>query len=214
MCFMPMGTRFKEEDVIRAAFELVRRHGWEGLSARAIAEELRSSTMPIYSTLKSMNSLEEEVIKKAFSLLRETMHTVRTGDRWLDFGLGYVLFAREERHLFRCIHQERYIHLHSKYCFPQYEKNYQTLRGQPLFKGIEEKDFRWITHARYVFVHGIAAQINLGLLDMSEADLIDYLKDIQATLLKGVKAGRRKDGPAYKYMRFMENRKCGGKTDG
>lgn len=212
---MPNETKFKQEDVIGAAFELVRRHGWEGLSARAIAEELGSSTMPIYSTLKSMDSLEEEVIKKAFSLLRQSMHTVRTGDQWLDFGLGYVLFAKEERHLFRCIHQERYIHLHEKYCFPQYEKNYQTLRSYPLFKGLNEKDIGWITYTRYSFVYGISSLINSGLLDMSEANLVEYLKDIQTTLLKGVNEVRSNDKePSYGYMKFMTNRKCGGKADG
>jgi AcrR family transcriptional regulator len=209
---MPSETKFKQEDVIGAAFELVRRYGWEGLSARAIAEELGSSTMPIYSTLKSMDSLEEEVIKKAFSLMRQYMHTERTGDQWLDFGLGYVLFAKEERNLFRCIHQERYIHLHEKYCFPQYEKNYQTLRSYPLFKGLNEKDIEWLTHARFSFVYGIASLLNLGLLDMSEDYLVSYLKDMQTTLLEGVKGrGKNKEKPSYGYMKFVEKRKCGRK---
>jgi len=211
---MPSEAKFKQEDVVVAAFELVRRYGWDGVSARAIAEELGSSTMPIYSTLRSMTSLEEEVIKKAFSLLRDSMHTERTGDQWLDFGLGYVLFARDERNLFRFVHQERYAHLHEKYCFPQYEKNYQILRNYPLFKGLDEQDIRWIAYTRYSFVFGIASLINIGLLDMSEADLIDYLKDIQATLLKGVKGKAVGKRPSYEYMKFMANRTYRRKADG
>jgi len=207
---MPGEAKFKQEDIIGTAFDLVRRHGWEGLSARAIAEELGSSTMPIYSTLKSMNSLEEEIIKKAFSLLRESMHTERTGDKWLDFGLGYVLFAKEERNLFRCIHQERYIHLHEKYCFPQYKKNYETLRSYPSFKGLNEREIEWIVHARYSFVFGIASLLNLGLLDLQETGLIAYLRDIQATLVKGIKGGSKgKDHLSFEHMNLTAKRTCG-----
>jgi AcrR family transcriptional regulator len=208
-------TKFRQEDIIEAAFDLVRRYGWEGLSARAIAKELGASTMPIYSTLKSMGSIEEEVIKMAFSLLRQSMHMERTGDRWLDFGLGYVLFAREERNLFRCIHQERYTHLHEKYCFPQYSKNYETLRSYPSFRTLNEKEIEWVAYARYTLVHGMASLMNLGLLDIAEADVIEYLRDIQATLLAGVKARGKCGGKhPYRYMRFIANGKCGGNIDG
>ena len=210
---MPGKTKFTQEDLIETAFDLVRKYGWEGLSARAIAEKLGSSTMPIYSTLKSMNSLEEEVIRKAFSLLRESMHTRRTGDQWLDFALGYVLFARDERNLFRCIHQERYIHLHEKYCFPQFEKNSQTLGNYPAFKGMDEKNFEWIMHTSYFLVYGIASRLNLGLLDMPEDSLIQYLKDIQTTLLKGVKESRKSGKHLSHDYIPISKRKCERMTD-
>ena len=191
---MPSESRFKQDDIIESAFRIVRQFGWEGLSARSIAEELGSSTMPIYSSLKSMNSLEEEVVKRSFILMREYMHTERTNDQWLDFGLGYVLFAKEERNLFRCLHQERYIHLHEKFCFPQYQKNYQTLLKSPSFQAMSPDEQHWLAYTRYAFVYGIASLINVGLLSLSDMEIESYLRDIQMTLRNGM--GHTKN---YKY---------------
>ncbi len=62
---MPPKNRFAEDDIINAAFRVVRQNGMETLSFRMVAKELSSSTMPVYTFIKSEKNLEEEVIKKA-----------------------------------------------------------------------------------------------------------------------------------------------------
>ncbi|MGD9151230.1 MAG: TetR/AcrR family transcriptional regulator, partial [Desulfobacterales bacterium] len=62
---MPRKTQFTAEDVVIAAFELVKEKGLAGLSAPAVAEKMGCSTMPIYSHFKNMQALEDEVVKKA-----------------------------------------------------------------------------------------------------------------------------------------------------
>ncbi len=68
---MPADTKISREDIIDAAFEIVRKGGWAQLSARSIAKRLKSSTMPIYSQFKTMEMLEDEVVKKAVTLQAE-----------------------------------------------------------------------------------------------------------------------------------------------
>ena len=100
---MPPKVKFEREHIINAAFNIVRKHGWQGLSARTLAEQLNSSTRPIYTHLKSMKDLEYEVVKKAMALLEEYINQPRTGDMWTDQGLGSVLFAKHEKELFKAI---------------------------------------------------------------------------------------------------------------
>ena len=59
---MPPKTRFTLKDVMDAALSVVRREGIDKLTARAIADELQSSTMPIYSCGKTMFEIEEEIV--------------------------------------------------------------------------------------------------------------------------------------------------------
>ena len=56
---MPRKTKYSAEDVVMAAFELVREKGLAGLSAPAVAKKMGCSTMPIYSHFENMQALEE-----------------------------------------------------------------------------------------------------------------------------------------------------------
>ena len=61
---MPPTVQFTREEVIDAAFEIVRHQGLEKLSARLVAGALKSSTTPIYSLFGSTEALEIDVLKK------------------------------------------------------------------------------------------------------------------------------------------------------
>ncbi len=100
---MPPKFKFTRAEIVDAAFKLVREKGWAVLSTRSLAEVLGSSARPIYSHFKSMGELEEEIAKRGVDLLYKYMIQERTGDPWHDHGIGYVLFAQEEKRLFRLI---------------------------------------------------------------------------------------------------------------
>ena len=55
---MTSKVKYTHENIVEAAFQVVRSDGIEKLSARAIAKQLNSSTMPIYHHIKSMKNLE------------------------------------------------------------------------------------------------------------------------------------------------------------
>ena len=162
--------QFSRNDIIEAAFNLVRKQGWQGLSARAIANELNSSTRPIYDYLDSMKQIESEVVKKALDYFVAFLSRERTGDKWLDQALGYVLFAQEEKHLFRCINDEKHIRMQK-----QFAKEHWTALGEQLadderFSKLPAKIKSRIRLARWIFVHGMAFLVNSGWFELSESD--------------------------------------------
>ena len=93
---MPRKAQFSAEDVVTAAFELVRENGLPGLSAPAVANKMGCSTMPIYSHFQNMQALEDEIVKKAWKLSMEYKSKTYTGDVWIDQGIGYVRFSKDE----------------------------------------------------------------------------------------------------------------------
>jgi AcrR family transcriptional regulator len=95
---------FTKEAVIDTAFALAREKGWGAVSARSIARRLGSSTMPIYSSLKSMEEIERETRKRAEILLQEYQTRPYTENPSLSLAVGYVAFARQEPHLFRFLY--------------------------------------------------------------------------------------------------------------
>jgi AcrR family transcriptional regulator len=104
---MTQRTTFTREMIIEAAFSLTREAGWAGVTARTIAQKLGSSTMPLYSSLKSMEEIEREVRKRAEELMHDYQRRPFADERLLSSAVGYVVFARDEPNLFRFLFVDR-----------------------------------------------------------------------------------------------------------
>lgn len=98
---MPPRVEYDRETLVEAAVRLVRQEGWEQLSARTLAGALGCSTRPVYTAFASMQELVDAVAERVFELLHERMSEPSTGKTFVDMGIGYVAFAREEPMLFR-----------------------------------------------------------------------------------------------------------------
>ncbi len=199
---MPPKQRFCAADVADAAFAVVRRSGWKGLSARTIATELNASTRPIYDHLRSMQAIEEEVVHRVLNMFFEYLSTPATGDRWLDQALGYLRFAREEKHLFRCINDEQHIQIQKKLTRPMWQALGQQLDEDPRFADLAPALKNHIRKVRWFFLHGMAHLVNTGWFAIAEDDAEaaaatvetltqEFLQDVNAVIYEGF-AGRKK----------------------
>ncbi|MEJ2642525.1 MAG: TetR/AcrR family transcriptional regulator, partial [Desulfosarcinaceae bacterium] len=112
---MPPKFKFTEDEIVDTALDLIRSKSWNALTTRTLAEHLGSSARPIYSYFKSMQALDEAVAQKGVMLLYAHMVRNRTGDPWQDHGIGYVLFAQKEKHLFKGLNDEKRIRYFKKY---------------------------------------------------------------------------------------------------
>jgi AcrR family transcriptional regulator len=157
---MPPKFKFTKDAIIDAGLKMVRQKGWGALTARSLAEELGSSSKPIYSYFKSMEQLEEEIVRKAVDLLYQYMTHKRTGEPWIDHGIGYVLFAHEEKPLFRGIYDEKHIDFFKKYEDFIWKAMTDSLSDYPPFKGLSEDQIYLIQVTRWLFAQGLAFQVS------------------------------------------------------
>jgi AcrR family transcriptional regulator len=192
---MPPKPKFAREDVVEAAFNLVRKHGWDGLSARSIAQELNSSTQPIYSHLKSIKDLKKEIVKKIYELLFSYGTTKRTGDPWVDVGLGYVLFAKEEKQLFRCLGDEERMPLFKKYADKSFSAVTETLSNYPPFQGLSNEQIDKVRRLGFIFAFGLAVLVNRSFTKTltCEEEIACFIRMADQTILKGFKATLEED---------------------
>jgi AcrR family transcriptional regulator len=104
---MAQPTTFTRDRIVEAALELTREEGWNAVTVRAIAKRLGSSTMPIYSHLRSIDEVESAVRMKARALLVDYQQREWTPDALMNLAFGYIAFARDETKLFRFLFIER-----------------------------------------------------------------------------------------------------------
>jgi AcrR family transcriptional regulator len=192
---MPPKPRFTKEDVVDAAFSIVREHGWGALSQRSIAKKLNASIGPIYSHLKSMRNLEDEVMKKAYELVHEYMATPRTGDKALDQGVGYVMFAKEEKKLFRGFFDERLVPIRRKYSLRLYKSMDEALFDHPHYEGLSRKQIEEYRKKILLFGYGLAVFINTSFLETvtSEEEIIEIIRETAEMLSIGFRETLKKN---------------------
>ena len=193
---MPPKIKYSEDDIINAAFSVVRKSGWKNCTARSIAKELGSSTMPIYSCIASMGELKKKFLQKATDLLIDYQTRGKTDIDFLDMGVGYVLFAKEEKNLFRLMfndvlaehtdkknNRDAYFATFQAYTF---ETLLERLAHSDALSGFSKEEKEKILYQAWIFSHGLAVIINNGLRpDFDEETIIATLREFGKTLIAG-----------------------------
>jgi AcrR family transcriptional regulator len=179
-------TKFSEDAIVDAAFSIVRDGGVGELSTRSIAERLGCSTMPVYTYFKSKKNLTEKVIERAYEMLYEYQTTERSGDPYLDMGIGYVLFARDERHLFRCMNDKPYVDILKKHNRRHYGSLIEKLSESWFVQGMSEPEVRKFFKQGWIYSHGLAQLINIDFYpDMDEQEIHDLILYTGQRYIKG-----------------------------
>lgn len=171
----------EREDLVQAALDLIRKAGWEGVSARSLAASLGLSTMPIYTLVPSMDTLWEACLLEVARLMDKAQHVKRSDNPALDLAIGYVAFAQEEPKLFTFLlsaagDMDRVIK--EAAASPDFEKDKPAaeLLGQVFrdLPGPGQRDS--FVFRSWIFTHGLADLVSSGRLALSEAEIAGHLE--------------------------------------
>lgn len=159
---------YTRERVVDAAFEQIRENGWQSVSARSIADRLGSSTMPIYSHLRSIAELEQALREKARELLQDYQSRRWTHDPLLDTAFGYIVFARDEHHIFRFLYLER-PEVIGESGLENLKESFTSQFGEggPQAEALAQLDataHEALMKHTWIFTHGLAVLVNTGAL--------------------------------------------------
>ena len=172
----PKETTFTRDTVLQAALDVVRRRGWNALTARGVAERLGASVAPVYSTFGSMENLLRETLKETRRLLQEYSSRAYSEIPFLNIGAGIVSFARDEPMLYQALFQTRH--------------GFQDIVGD-----VNASILSWMK-----------ADAQLGLLsDASRERLYDNIGYYTMGLAAAVAAGRVADVSADAIIRLLKN---------
>lgn len=173
--------QFTKPDVVQAAFEVVQNQGLRGLTARNVATQLGSSTAPVYAHFENMKDLEVAAVRKARDLLIDYVSRPHTDRGFLSMGVGIAKFARDHPQLYRAIFLER--------------KEFRIVVDEfllaiadefakdPRFGSMAEEDSKQMLTKMWVFTHGLASLLCVGLVDDESDEYIVSLLDSVGTVV-------------------------------
>ncbi len=178
---------FTREMIIEAAYQLTRERGWASVTARAVAQKLGSSTMPLYSSLKSMDDVEHEVRMRAQALMQDYQRRPYSQETLLNAAVGYVVFARDESNLFRFLYVDLPVNRSSNPEAPRGEGRDPVALGGVVDLADQTatamKDPRVLKS--WIFTHGLASLISGGVLELPTERIANLLIEAGAAFYAG-----------------------------
>ena len=97
-------NKFTKAEMVEAALQVVRAKGLGGLTAKTMAEELGTSTQPVFTCFGSMDGVKREAYAAAVRVYdRYTDAGLHQENPFLGVGMQYIRFAQEEPELYRLL---------------------------------------------------------------------------------------------------------------
>lgn len=156
---MPPRAKFSHEQIIDAAYELVRQQGLEALSARTLAACLGTSTAPLFTAFHNIEEIQNLVIDRAKALYDKYMQEgLCLQPPFKGAGRKYVEFAKDEPELFKLLFMRGNGGGDYTHYFPSgfvYEDKIMGVLTDGY--GIENQAAKNLYNHLSVYVHGIAS---------------------------------------------------------
>lgn len=174
---MPPKVKITKEDVLSAAFDLVRQGGMAALNARAIAKALRCSTQPIFRVFDSMEDLRGAVmgrIGEAYSDYFDSYIQKQDGPPYKATGLAYIHFAKDEKELFKILFMRDRTgegRMETDHSFDVAVERIMAATG------LDYETASRFHLDMWVFVHGIATMLATSYLDLGDELISELMTD-------------------------------------
>lgn len=171
---MPPKPKCSKEDIICAAYEIVKESGINAVVAREVGKKLGTTAGPIFTFFSGMDELKEEVYQMAKQQCLDYLKpSLEYTPAFKEFGMRWIRFARENPRVYELLflmkgtEREAYGFLN-----PDFLEVLAPMKTE-LVKtfGISESDAESLIRDMCIFAQGIATFFVNGLGEFSEEDI-------------------------------------------
>ena len=176
---MPAMKKVSREAIVDAAVEILREGGAAAINARSVAKKLGCSTQPIYMSFRNMDELKAAMTQRAVALhTRHVRDSLRVHEdsgsvysqysRYSTYGMGFVKFAAEEKHLFR------WLYLDGEQPAPHQDDVLlpEIIAAMVSEYGYTEEQAGKLHRDMAYYAYGLAILANTGHLNLTDAELL------------------------------------------
>ena len=196
---MPPKAKFTKEEIVDAAFHIVKTDGFEALTSRALGTRLGSSARPIFTVFQSMDEVQQAVIEAAKALYKGY---VDQGLMWehpfKGVGTQYILFSIQEPKLFQLLFMTEQPQIPDfSGVLPLIEESYEEIllsiqNDYGISRHLAEK----LYHHLWIYTHGIATLCATKMCRFTGEEISSEMciRDrVCTSILKNIKEGQSND---------------------
>lgn len=184
---MPPKAKFTKEEIIKAALEIVRIDGVNGLTARSLGLKLGSSSRPIFTIFASMEEVQQAVIEAAKSLYKEYVQKgLKDKPAFKGVGTQYIMFSVNEPKLFQLLfmaEQKQLLNLSN--ILPNIDDNYEAILSSIINEyGVDEIIAKNLYQHLWIYTHGIATLFATKMCNLTSNQINSMITEVFISLLK------------------------------
>lgn len=181
-------NKFTKEEMVNAALQVVRLNGIDRLTAKTMADELGTSTQPIFTAFGSMDTVRQEVYDSAIRLYdKYTTAGLKEKIPFLGVGMQYIRFAWDEPELYRFLFLTRT--QNNKYSAMTAMRRLQALVRPTLMNVYRITDEEADIYFRdlWFVVHSLSTLIVTGDCPYSDREIGQILTGFSISICKSIK---------------------------
>lgn len=188
---MPPKNKFTRDQIIQAALGLVREQGLAGLTARALADQLGSSSKVIFGQFENMEDLTRSVIRAAeFVLVQYIRSALEQVKPFRAVGMAYIQFASQEPQLFQILYLNPHPYPMNSFedFLPQKDYSYQDVLASITEEyGLSLQEAEELYQHLFIYSHGLASMSAAGSYRFQQEEIIERMTQICLALIKEMK---------------------------
>ena len=164
--------------ILDTAFAMTREEGFANVTARKVAAKAGCSTQPIFRVYKNMDELWGAVYDRAAAFFDDyySLYPRMGNAPFVNLGMAYIAFAREERHLFELLFVKG---------GPGKKSMYELLNGSAgnvvyeinLAEAAGCLDPGDLFMKMWIFIHGVACMTLTGDYDLTDVQTQELLEE-------------------------------------
>ena len=186
---MPPKAKFTREEIVEAAFNIVKTDGLEALTSRALGTRLGSSARPIFTVFKNMDEVQQAVMKSAKTLYKEYVGKGLTQEHpFKGVGTQYILFSVNEPKLFQLLFMTEQPQIPDlSGVLPLIEESYEEilLSIQNDYR-INERFAEKLYHHLWIYTHGIATLCATKMCRFTGDEISSMITEVCTSILKNI----------------------------
>lgn len=193
---MPPRAKFTKEEIVKAAFNIVKTDGLEALTSRALGTRLGSSARPIFTVFQSMDEVQQAVIEAAKSLYKEYVHKgLKEEHPFKGVGTQYILFSIDEPKLFQLLFMTEQPQIPDfSGVLPLIEESYEEIllsiqKDYGFNEFLSEKLYKHL----WIYTHGIATLCATKMCCFTGEEISNMLTEVCMSVLKNIKESKDRD---------------------
>ena len=181
-------NKFTREEMVNAALQVVRGKGIDALTAKALAEELGTSTQPVFTCFGTMDTAKAEVYAVAERMFDEYLTAgLKEKIPFFGFGTQYIRFARKEPELYRLLFLMRQEDMENG-AFSTMQHMRELVRPSLMDTyHINEQDSDRYFRDLWLVVHSLATLIVTGDCPYSDREIGQILTGFSVSIFKAIK---------------------------
>ncbi len=193
---MPPKAKFTKEEIVDAAFHIVKTDGFEALTSRALGTSLGSSARPIFTVFQSMDEVQQAVIESAKALYKEYVNQGLTWEHpFKGVGTQYILFSIQEPKLFQLLFMREQPQIPDfSGVLPLIEESYEEILLS-IQKDYEINEFfaEKLYHHLWIYTHGIATLCATKMCRFTSEEISNMITEVCMSILKNRKGCKNCD---------------------